>query len=151
LRGVEDSDLASPEDTSDGAAPVVKAFVVSRMSDVVVDRPGTGRRVPPVRHVGLHPMSWEIDPPVEVRLQAPAQFEADVRRWLGEPVAVEAAESDGVPDMDAAVVLRYLVTHRAALRARLFELGDRVQVLGPAEVRAELIAALDAARGEGMV
>lgn len=139
LRGIEEEDLVG---LGEHPEPVVKVFVVSRMADVDADAPGSARQLPPVRHPGLHPMSWEIDPPVEVTLQAPAQFEADVRRWLGQPVAVEEAGGDDV-------VLRYRVTHRAALRTRLFELGDRVRILGPADVRAEVIAVLDEARGEG--
>ncbi|KRB77066.1 hypothetical protein ASE01_09920 [Nocardioides sp. Root190] len=131
LRGVEDTD---PDDT------VVKAFVVSRMTDVDADGPATARTLPPVRHTALHPMAWEIDPPVEVVLSAPAHYEPDVRRWLGEP-------EDVTPGEDDSVLLRYRVTHRAALRTRLNELGDRVRIVSPDEVRAEVIAALDAARG----
>lgn len=133
LRGVEAADLD---------APVVKAFVVSRMTGAEAGAPGSAQRVPAVRHTGLHPMSWEIDPPVEVTLRTPAHYEADVRRWLGEPAGSEA-------DGDGAVRMRYRVTHRAALRTRLNELGDRVRIEGPDEVRAEVIAALDAARGGG--
>lgn len=131
LRGVEDPDLADL---------VVKTFVVSRMSAAEAGAPESAQRVPAVRHPGLHPMAWAIDPPVEVTLRTPAHYEADVRRWLGEPEGVE-------PDGDGSVRMRYRVTHRAALRTRLNELGDRVRIEGPDEVRAEVIAALDAARG----
>lgn len=137
LRGVEDADLA---DLEAGAEPVVKTFVVSRMVDAEADAPRTARPLSQVRHVGLHPMSWEIDPPVEVTLRAAARFEPDVRRWLGDPVAVEADGDD--------VLLRYRVTHRAALHARLVELDHRVRVEGPAEARQDLVAFLAAARGE---
>jgi predicted DNA-binding transcriptional regulator YafY len=133
LRGVEDGDLDDP---------VVKAFVVSRMTDVDADGPATARALPPVRHTALHPMAWEIDPPVDVVLSTPVHYEPDVRRWLGEPAGV----SEGAGDT---LLLRYRVTHRAALRTRLNELGDRVRIVGPDEVRAEVIAALDAARGTG--
>ncbi|TWG97411.1 WYL domain-containing protein [Nocardioides sp. J9] len=133
LRGVEDADLDEP---------VAKAFVVSRMSDADAGPVGSAQPIPSVRHTGLHPMSWEIDPPVDVTLRAPAHYEPDVRRWLGEPVRVEDAG-------DAQVLITYRVTHRAALRTRLNELGDRVRIEGPDEVRAEVIAALDQARGGG--
>ncbi len=131
LRGVEDADLAGGQ---------VKTFVVSRMVDVEADAVGSAQALAQVRHPTLHPMTWEIDPPVEVTLRAAADYELDVRRWLGEPLAVE-------PDHDD-VLLRYKVTHRAALLARLVELDDRVRVDGPEQVRAELIAFLAAARGE---
>src|SRR5690606_7962890 len=106
------------EDGSD----LVKSFVVSRMSEVVADLPGTARRDETSRHTGLHPMTWEIDPPVEVTLHASAEYAADVRRWLLEP----ASESDLG---DGTVELRYLVTNREALRSRLYELGTRVRLV----------------------
>lgn len=124
LRGQEDEDPDGP----------VKAFVVGRMGEVDVGEPGTARKVPTARHVGLHPMMWEIDSPVDVTLRTSPDYEPDVRRWLGPPAG---AEVDG-----GAVVLRYRVTHRAALRARLYELGRRVVLVGPEEVRRELLADL---------
>lgn len=129
LRGVEDADLT--------AAAVAKTFVVGRMAHPEVDVPGSARPVPAIRHNGLHPMTWEIDPPVEVTLETAAVFDPDVRRWLGEPVGVEAGGE--------LVRMRYLVTHRAALRARLNELGRRVRIISPDEVRAEVVAGLAAA------
>ncbi len=128
LRGHEDGD------------DVVKSFVVSRMGDVVADDPGTATRSGASRHTGLHPMTWEIDPPVEVVLRAPAEYVADVRRWL---LAPESETDQG--DM---VELRYRVTNRAALRSRLHELGPRVHLVGPDDVRAELIAELAEMAGE---
>lgn len=119
---------------------LVKAFVVSRMSHVTADEPGTAERLEPSRHTGLHPMTWEIDPPVEVTLRAEADFVPDVRRWLGDPQAV--TETDGT------VELVYVVTNRAALRARIYELGPRVDVLGPDDVRDEIIAELALMAGE---
>ncbi|HWJ81372.1 MAG TPA: WYL domain-containing protein [Nocardioides sp.] len=115
-------------------ADTVKTFVVSRMSEVSVDPAGSAERVGSVRHPGLHPMSWEIDPPVDVELRTTPDFEPDVRRWLGEPAGVRA---DG-----GSVVLRYRVTNRGAFRNRLYEMGRRVELLGPPEVRAEVLAEL---------
>lgn len=125
LRGQEDDDPDGP----------IKAFVVGRMGEVEVDDPGSARRIPAPRHTGLHPMAWEIDSPIDVTLRTSPDFEPDVRRWLGPPAGVEA---DGKE-----VVMRYRVTNRAALRARLYELGRRVVLVGPEEVRRELIADLE--------
>jgi hypothetical protein len=108
-----------------------KTYVVARMSDVRADSPGTADRPVAARHPGLHPMSWEIDPPVDVTLRAPAEYAPDVRRWLGEPLA-ERADGDDVE-------LTYRVTHRAALRARIYQLGTRVSVVGPEEIRREIL------------
>ena len=76
-------------------------------------------------------MSWEIDPPVEVTLRTSTDHQPDVRRWLGEPAAEEVDGGD--------VTMRYVVTNRAALRQRLYELGRRVVLVGPEEIRRELV------------
>lgn len=117
-----------------------KNFVVSRMDDVRADRPGTAVRPVVARHPRLHPMSWEVDPPVDVILTADEEYAADVRRWLGEPSS--ETTTDGTSE------LVYRVTHRAALRSRLYELGPRVMVVGPAAVRAEIIDELAFMAGE---
>ncbi|WP_343995709.1 WYL domain-containing protein [Nocardioides dubius] len=127
LRGVEDG------------AETVKSFVVSRMSEVDVEAPGTARAVVVEHHEALHPMRWQVDEPVLVRLRTRAEFVPDVHRWLGEPEA-ETGQDD-------AVLLDYAVTHRAALYDRLYELGTRVQVLGPDDVRTELLGELDSMAG----
>lgn len=128
FRGVEDSEVSSG---------VVKTFVVSRMVEVRAGVPGSARAVESVRHQGLHPMSWEIDEPIEVTLATSTAFEPDVRRWLGEPVSSTVVDDE--------VRMTYSVTHRAALRARLYELGRRVRVIGPEEIRSEMAAELAAA------
>jgi predicted DNA-binding transcriptional regulator YafY len=132
--------LRGQEDGASGAedAPV-KAFVVARMSDVTADPPRSARPVRAARHRGLHPMDWEIDPPVEVTLRTTTDHQPDVRRWLGDP-ASEEVDGDQV-------TMRYVVTHRAALRARLYELGRRVVLVGPEEVRRELIGELTELKG----
>lgn len=128
--------LHGREDGSD----VLKAFVVSRMSDVEVDAPGTAQRPEAPTHPQLHPMSWEVDPPVEVTLRSPSEYAADVRRWLGTPER-ESGEA-------GTTELVYRVTHRAALRSRIYQLGPRVTVVGPDDVRAEIIDELAAMAGE---
>jgi hypothetical protein len=63
-----------------------------------------------------------------------------VRRWLGAPrsVAEEGEET----------VFTYRVTHRAAMRARIHQLGTRVRVEGPSDFRDELLAELATMAGE---
>ena len=109
------------------------------LATLAADPPGTARRVRAVTHAGLHPMTWEIDPPVEVTLRTTADYVPDVRRWLGEPQAEE--------EHDDAVVLRYRVTNRSALRARLYELGRRVRLVAPEDVRQEMVDELAAVAG----
>jgi hypothetical protein len=45
---------------------------------------------------------------------------------------------------DGSAVVRLEVTNVAALRSWLFELGDHAEVLGPEEVRADIVAWLEA-------
>ena len=96
LRGVEDGD------------DVLKAFVVARMSGVTPDPPGTARAVDAEPGLALHPMRFQVDPPIEVTLSTTAEHQPDVRRWLGEPLRTT---SDG-----DRVEMTYEVTNRAAMR-----------------------------------
>ena len=122
LSGVEDG------------ADFVKHFVVSEMSGIALDPPGTAAEVPSVRRIPLHPLRWEVDEPTEVTLRTAPDFVPDVIRWLNEPDS--RVESDGVVD------LTYVVTHRQAVRARLYVLGPRVTIAQGAEVYDEMLAEL---------
>lgn len=119
---------------------VPKHFVVSRMSGATLDPPRTADPVSDVRDVPLHPLHWDVDPPVEVVLRAAADYVPDVVRLLLEPDRQEAGP-------DGTVDLTYTVTHRAALRARVYALGRRVRVVGPDDVREELLSELRALVG----
>jgi predicted DNA-binding transcriptional regulator YafY len=128
LSGVEDQDH------------LVKHFAVGRMSDAVLQPPGSARPVPEVRRIPLHPLLWEVDPPTEVTVRTSPEYVDDVKRWLQEPVAVH--------EQDGAVDLTYVVTNRRAFRARIYVLGPRVRIAGPDEVREELLAELRELVGE---
>lgn len=122
-----------------GGGPV-KEFVVSRMSAVSLDRPGTAE--PPGEPVrpSLDPLSWEVDPPTEVVLEVPAEHEVLAQNLLGRPAQVAAREG--------LLQLTYVVTHRRVFRYRLYELGTRVRVVSPADVRAEVLAELTSFLGD---
>jgi predicted DNA-binding transcriptional regulator YafY len=127
--------LSGREEGSD----VVKEFVVSRMSDISLDPPGSAEAVgEPVRR-SLDPLSWEVDPPTEVVLRVPVEHRVIAENLLGTPARAE--ESDGVLEMT------YVVTHRRVFRYRLYELGTRVTVAAPDEVRQEIVAELAALAG----
>ncbi|MEO9325319.1 WYL domain-containing protein [Nocardioides sp. C4-1] len=128
--------LTALEDAGD----VVKHFAVNRMSDVVLDRPGTAAAVPQAVPLTLHPLQWEVDEPTRVVVRTPADYVPDVERWLQAPDA--ARPGDGWVD------LVYTVTNRAAFRSRLYVLGTRVVVREPDDFRAELLAELRALVGE---
>ena len=128
LRGVEDDN------------DVLKAFVVARMSGVTSDQPGTSRVVAGEPALELHPMRFQMDPPIEVTLSTTTAHQPDVERWLGAPMRAEPSGEQ--------VEMTYEVTNRAAMRCRLYELGPRVTLIGPDEFRQELLSELAAAGGE---
>ena len=115
-------------------ADLVKHFVVSEMSAIALEPPGTAAEVPSVRRIPLHPLRWEVDEPTTVTLRTTRDFVPDVVRWLNEP--------DSQVERDGAVDLTYTVTHRQAFRARLYVLGPRVTIAQGAEVYDEMLAEL---------
>lgn len=118
----------------DGGAGV-KHFVVSRMSEVHLGQADTAIRVEPVQRLALHPLRWVTDESVDVTIAAAEEYVPDVIRWLQEPAERRVAD-------DGTHILTYRVTHRAAMRSRLYMLGERVAVLGPADFREEMLAEL---------
>lgn len=123
--------LTGREEGSD----LVKEFVVTRMSEVALDAPGSAQPPSDVPHRSLDPLSWLADPATTVEVQLAAEHRSIVENLLGEPVA-ETADGDGQ------LRLSFTVTNRAMFRRRLYELGPRVRVAGPEDVRAELLAEL---------
>ncbi len=118
----------------DGPGGIVKEFVVSRMSEISLDPPGTAEPVRgPVRR-SLDPLTWEVDQPTDVVIALPAEHRVLAENLLGTPAAVAA--------VDAVLWLTYRVTHRRIFRFRIYELGTRVHVVSPADVRDELLAEL---------
>lgn len=113
----------------------VKHFVVSRMSEVHLGQANTARRVEPVRRLALHPLRWETDESLDVTIAVADDHLPDVVRWLQEPLERRTAD-------DGTHLLTYRVTHRAAMRARLYMLGERVRVVSPADFREEILAEL---------
>ena len=69
----------------------------------------------------------------------PQEHRVLAENLLGTPAAV--AESG------SALAMTYVVTHRRVFRNRLYELGTRVRVVSPDEVRAEILAELTALAG----
>lgn len=112
-----------------------KEFVVSRMSDLELDSPGSAPAPPgePVRR-SLDPLSWEVDPPTEVLLEVPTEHRVLTENLLGAPGSAQ--------EQDDTVRLTYVVTHRRVFRYRVYELGTRVRLLGPDDVRDEMLAEL---------
>lgn len=122
------------------ADEVVKEFVVERMTDVTLDPPGSAAAVGQPGRSALDPLRWAEDPPVDVLLEVPPEHLPLVVTALGPPVAT-------TPTTKGALQASYVVTNRAVFRRRLYELGTRVRVLAPDDVRRELVAELSALAG----
>lgn len=118
----------------DGSS-VIKRFVTDRMDRVVVDQPNTAVVPDDLSYDELNPITWDVDPPTDVVVETSAEHEPQVSMMLG---ASTSRESDG-----DTVTLTIPVTHRAAFRARLYELERRVRVLAPDDVRDEIMGELE--------
>ena len=115
---------------------LVKEFVVSRMSEVSLDDPGTAEVLDEVPRPAMDPLSWREDPPTEVVLRVVAAHRLLVENLLGSAADVREDSGD--------LLMTYVVTNRSVFRWRLYELGTRVQVESPDDVRTEMLAELQA-------
>ena len=120
----------------DAHPEVLKEFVVARMSEVRLDPPGSAEVVlEPVRR-SLDPLTWEVDAPTEVVVALPPEYQVLAENLLGTPISTRRRGDS--------LELSYRVTHRRIFRFRIYELGTRVRVLSPPDVRAELLEELRA-------
>lgn len=110
---------------------VAKTFAVSRMSEVGIDAPGTARVATSAVRPQLDPITWRVDHPVDVVVETTQEHRRHVESMLGAARQTEATDAGSVR-------LTIPVTHRAAFRRRLYELGSRVVLLGPPDVRDEV-------------
>jgi predicted DNA-binding transcriptional regulator YafY len=129
LRGREvDSDL-------------IKEFVVERISGAVsIDDPGSADVPDSIPRHSFDPLTWDVDPLEDVLVVIPAEHADEVASVL--TGAVEHSRSGDQ------VILTVPVTHRAAFRSRIFELGGRVRLVGSSANRDELIMVLRSAAAE---
>ena len=118
---------------------IVKEYVVSRMSDVSLGDPGSAEVLDEVSRPALDPLSWGEDPPTEVVLAVEPEQLVLVENLLGSPARTE----DGA----GGLLATYVVTNRAVFRWRVYELGTRVRVVAPDDVRDEMLAELRAMVG----
>lgn len=109
----------------------IKHFIISDMSNVKLDVPGSADDVPEVRRIPLHPLSWQIDEPTRVTIRTSPDYVPDVVRWLMAP--------DSQTIHDGAVDLTYTVTNRQAFRARIYVLGTRVRIADGGDVHDEIV------------
>jgi hypothetical protein len=102
------------------------------MRDVSVGDPGTAVVPDEPARPQLDPISWTIDPVVDVTVRTTDEHREQVEAMLGRATSAERGTGTGT------VTLTIPVTHRAAFRRRVYELGTRVVVTGPPDVRDEM-------------
>lgn len=124
--------LTGREDGQD----VTKEFVVARMSDVSLDDPGTASPVADATRPSLDPLSWLEDEPTDVTLEMDAQHLPIAESLLGTPSSLDS--------VDTRSRATWTVTNRAVFRLRIYELGTRVRVASPSELRLEIETELQA-------
>ena len=114
---------------------MVKEFVVGRMADdVVIGQPGSSEPPGVVPRLSFDPMTWEVDPPLEVLLETAPDLQREVCRVMSGGTVV-GRRGDGV-------LIAVVVTNRVAFRSRLLELGLRVRVVEPPEAVEVVLSAL---------
>jgi predicted DNA-binding transcriptional regulator YafY len=117
-----------------GASGIEKFFVVDRMRNLVLDKKGSARPGEQAARKSLDPATWKVDRPTDVEVETAREFAEQVELAFHSVVA-ERVDGDRV-------VLTLRVTNRSAFR-RIYALGTQVRVLGPDDVRRELVAQLE--------
>lgn len=115
---------------------IVKEFVVSRMDDVSLDEPGSADGVERQERPSMDPLSWPVDAVTDVVLAFDGEHLPLVANVLGAPSDLQRSGSH--------IEARYQVTHRAVFRWRVYELGTRVSLVSPDDMRAEMRTELQA-------
>jgi predicted DNA-binding transcriptional regulator YafY len=121
-----------------------RAFRVDRIDDEPALGPGGAFTPPadidPADFVRADPLTYGEDQPVDAHVLVDAPRAGWVVDELGEEAVVERRP-------DGAVVVRLPVVNRAAFRAWVIDLLDHAEVLSPPELRADMVAWLDAVAG----
>ncbi len=105
------------------ATKMIKSFAVVRMENLEIGAPGSAKASEDVERPGLDPITWEVDPPVVAVLQSPGYADDVIAMLGGEAIGDE---------------VHVRVTNRLIFFARVVELGSRVRLIGPEELRGEL-------------
>ena len=103
---------------------MIKSFAVVRMENLEIGAPGSAKAAEDIDdRPGLDPITWEVDPPLVAILQCPGYADDVISMVGGEVVGDE---------------VHVRVTNRLIFFARVVELGSRVRLVGPEELRDEL-------------
>lgn len=120
---------------------MVKEYVVERVfGAVTLDAPGSAEVPDSIPRHSFNPLTWAVDPPEDVQVATPVDHANEVAAML-----TGALEQSRTADE---VIFIVPVTHRAAFRSRVLELGERVRLVGESANADELITVLRTAAGE---
>lgn len=108
-----------------------KSFAVARMADLALGPPGSAQLPAEVDRPRLDPITWKVDPPLQAVLHCPG-FVEDTLALVGGSAVGDEVHTE--------------VTNRLLFLARVVELGSRVVLTGPQELRGQLRDMLVAAR-----
>jgi proteasome accessory factor B len=122
-----------------------RAFRVDRLDGEPELGPDRGFEPPvqvdPAEFVRADPLTYGEDQPVDAHVLVDAPRAGWVVDQLGEEAVVERRP-------DGALVVRLPVVNRAAFRSWVIDLLDHAEVLSPPELRADMVAWLDAVAAE---
>jgi proteasome accessory factor B len=119
-----------------------RSFRLDRMDDTIASG-SPGAFEPPATVDGVRLRPWELGPGEPVAAQV--LLDADIARSvLNEDPGLEVVERRE----DGSVVIELAVRSRVALRSFVLTLLDRAELLGPDDLRSDLVDWLDALSGE---
>ena len=118
-----------------------KWFAVARMDEVELQAPGTARRLDDAPRWSFDPLSWRIDSPTDVVVSTTKEYRGDVVSLLGRPRLEQEHAGE--------VRMTFATANWSAARARVYELGPRVRLLGSEEFRGSLLDELTSWTREG--
>lgn len=129
----------------DHARGATRNFRVDRIDGPVEVTAEAAQPVAAGASPGLRLEGWRFgdDDPVEAELLVDAGRAVWVRRQLGDDAVAEERP-------DGSLVFRVPVVNRAAFRSFVLDLLDHAEVLGPPDLRAEVVAWLADLAGEGV-
>lgn len=113
------------------ASGIEKFYVIARLDNLVLGKRGTAKPAAETAGRSLDPATWDVDPPTDVQVETTPDF-ADQVSLAMRPVTARTDDGERT-------VLTIRVTNRGAFRNRLYALGTRVRVIGPDDVRAEIV------------